>query len=83
MMDLFLQGWPDGESKVPSEVRPYAEHHDELAARDRAIFKGSCIIVPTMFRREMIQVHEHHLGAETCLRRAKEINFLAVVECRN
>ena len=76
MMALILTGWPDDKSKVPSEVKPYTKYHDELAVQDGVIFKGSRIIVPTMLRREMIQkVHEGHLGAESCLRRAKEVFF--------
>ena len=69
-------GWP----KVPLEVRPYTKYHDELAVQDEVIFKGSQIIVPTMLRREMIQkVHEGHLGAESCLRRAKEVFFWPLI----
>ena len=76
MMDLVLQGWPDDKSKVPSAVRPYAKYHDELSVQDGVIFKGSRIIVPTMLRKEMMQkVNEGHLGAELCLRRAKEVFF--------
>ena len=70
MMELIFTGWPDDKSKVLSEVRPYTKYHDELAVQDGVIF-GT-----TMLRREMIQkVHEGHLGAESCLRRAKEVFF--------
>ena len=76
LKEIILTGWPDEKSKVPLVVRPYTKFHDELAIQDGVIFKGSRIIVPVTLRREMIlKVHEGHLGAESCLRRAKEVFF--------
>lgn len=76
MNDLILKGWPDEKSKVPLQVRAYTKFHDELAIQDGVIFKSSRIILPASFRREMIQkVHERHLGAEYCLKKAKEVFF--------
>ena len=54
----------------------HTKYHDELAIQDGVIFKGCQIIIPTALRKEMIQkVHGGHLGAESCLRTAREVFF--------
>ena len=46
---------------------------DELTVQDGVIFRGQRIVVPVSLRRHMKQkLHASHLGAESCLRRARE-----------
>ena len=49
---------------------------DELAVQDGIIFRGQRIVIPTKLRQNIkARLHWSHLGAESCLRRARETIF--------
>ena len=49
---------------------------DELTVQNGLIFRGQRIVVPRRLRSEMKKrIHSSHLGAESCLRRARESLF--------
>lgn len=49
---------------------------DELTIQDRVIFRGESSVVTVSLRHDMKRkLHESHLDAESCLRRARETIF--------
>ena len=76
LKDVILTGWPEERKDIPAEVTPYFSVRDELAFQDGIIFRGQRIVVPTRLRHDMkTKLHASHLGAESCLRRARETVF--------
>ena len=72
----ILHGWSDKKQTLASEVCPYFSIRDELSIQDGLIFRGERVIVPTKLRSEMkTKLHSSHMGAEACLRRARECFF--------
>ena len=76
LKQIIIQGWPQERKNLPIQVTPYFSIRDELTVQDGLIFKGQRIVVPIKLRKEMkTKIHSSHLGAESCLRRAKESLF--------
>ena len=73
---IILRGWPDDRSQVPEQITPYFSVRDELSVHDGVTFRGQRIVVPVSLRKDMKRkLHASHLGAESCLRRARETIF--------
>ena len=73
---VVLRGWPDDPSQIPEQITPYFSVRDELSVHDEVIFSGQGIVVPVSLRKDMKRkLHASHLGAESCLRRARETIF--------
>ena len=69
-------GWPDQRSKVLPRTRAYYKYRDELSVQGGVLFKGERVIVPMAMRAQMLEkIHSSHIGAEGCLRRAREVLF--------
>ena len=76
LKSVILHGWPEHRGKVLSQITPYLSMRDELAIQDGVIFRGQRIVVPVSLRHDMKRkLHASHLGAESCLRRARETIF--------
>ncbi|KAK3731146.1 hypothetical protein QZH41_000004 [Actinostola sp. cb2023] len=76
LKDVILRGWPAERKDLPTQITPYFSVRDELVVQDGMIFRGERIVVPYSLRKEMKQrIHSSHLGAESCLRRARETLF--------
>ena len=72
----ILDGWPDERESIPAEITAYFSVRDELAVQDGIIFRGQRIVIPTKLRPDIkARLHGSHLGAESCLRRARETIF--------
>lgn len=70
---VIRQGWPETRNEVPPEARPYFNVRDELSVQDSLIFRGERVLVPKLLRKDMVErIHSSHIGAEGCLRRARE-----------
>ena len=70
---VISDGWPEEKINVPVELHPYFHIRDELIAQDGMVFKGERIVVPQTMRKEIREaLHISHLGAESCLRRARQ-----------
>ncbi|CAB4003659.1 Hypothetical predicted protein [Paramuricea clavata] len=70
---VILKGWPDKRSDVPGQARQYFGVRDELTVQEGLIFRGERVLVPNDLRKQMIQrIHSTHIGADGCLRRARE-----------
>ena len=76
LKSVILQGWPEENRNVPTEVHAYIPHRDELTVQDGLIFKQDRVVIPLNLRSEIKKkVHSSHLGIEGCLRRARECIF--------
>ena len=57
-------------------IREYWAYRDELSAQNGVLFKGSRVIIPNSMRPEMlVRKHSSHLGAESCLRKARDVFY--------
>ena len=69
----ILSGWPQKKESTPAEVHPYFHVRDELSVQDGIVFRGARCVIPKALRAEvMAKLHQSHIGAEGCLRRARE-----------
>ena len=60
---LILTGWPSERESVPSELRPYFNIRDELAAQDGVIFEGPKCVIPISLRPKINEkLHRSHIG---------------------
>ena len=76
LKSVILQGWPAEWNTVPAQVTPYYNIQDKLSVQDGLIFRSERVIIPKALRGEMKQkIHSSHMGAESCLRRARECIF--------
>ena len=76
LKSVILQGWPPERSDAPAQVTPYYSVRDELSVQDGLIFRGERVVIPKVLRGDIKQrVHSSHMGAESCLRRARECIF--------
>jgi len=60
----FVQsGWPNSQSKVPEEVRPYFPHREELSIEDGTLMRGVRVVSPSALQSKVLsQLHETHPG---------------------
>ena len=57
-------------------IREYWAYRDELSTQNGVLFKGSRIIIPNSMRPEMlVRIHSSHLGAESCLPKARDVFY--------
>ena len=72
----ILNGWPDEKHNLPSELHGYFTFRDQLVVQDGLVFRGERIVIPYPQRKLMKEkVHSSHIGAEGCVRRARECMF--------
>ena len=76
LIQVISQGWPERQKATAVAVRPYFTLRNELSSKDGLVFKGDNVVVPASLRKAMLEkIHYAHLGAEGCLRRAREIFY--------
>lgn len=69
----ILEGWPRTKESTPMEVHPYFHVRDELSVQDGIVYRGTRCVIPKGLRAEVMRkLHQSHIGAEGCLRRARE-----------
>ena len=74
LRSVILHGLPDNKHNVPWCIQRYWGFRDELSVCDDIVFKGACIVIPKSVRHHMLKrIHLSHLGAESCLRKARSI----------
>ena len=72
---VIVEGWPE-KASVPVHLSPYYHIRDSLSVTDGIVFKGERIIIPQSMRKMLLQrLHVSHLGADSMLRRAREIIY--------
>jgi len=70
------KGWPTTSSSVHQSITPFFSYRDELSLHDGLIVKGQRIVVPTVMRKEMINIlHIGHPGIQQIKERARESLF--------
>ena len=58
----ILSGWPAQRDQAPVNIREYWNYRDELSVHNGILFKGSRVIIPRIFRPEvMSKIHSSHL----------------------
>ena len=73
LSEINLKGWPEEKKLAPELTHPYFDMRDELTLQDGLIFKANAVVTPKNLRADMkARIHSSHLGAESCLRRARE-----------
>lgn len=76
LQDAVLDGWPATKAELPTDIRPYWNHRDEISCIDGLLFKGHKVIVPHQLKSQMLEkIHESHLGIVKCKQRARDILF--------
>ena len=76
LRNVIFSGWPDNIKAVPSIVRPFWAITEELHEADQMLFKGTKVIIPTIFRSEMLRrIHEGHQGADKSKERARAVMY--------
>ena len=73
---MILNGWPDSQSQIPEEVRPYWNIRDELSEAAGVLLKGERLIIPSCLQQDILQpIHMGHMGITKCTQRAREVVF--------
>ena len=76
LASVILHGWPENESDVSADLKPYFKVRDQLATRDGVIYKGEKVVVPASLRSDYLRrVHVGHIGIESTKRRARDILY--------
>ena len=76
LMHYINIGWPCECRKLPQELHKYWNFRDELSVKVGLVTKGSRLLIPSTFRRKMLeQIHEGHQGIEKCMLKALESAF--------
>ena len=71
---MILNAWPDSQSQIPEEVRPYWNFRDELSEADGVLLKGERLIIPSCLQQDILQrIHMGHMGITKCTQRAREV----------
>ena len=72
----ILTGWPNVKDNAPLNVRDFWNIREELTIQNGIIYKGHRVVVPKQMRPEILgRIHFSHLGAESCLRKARDIVY--------
>ena len=74
LKSVVLNGWPEYYCQIPDDLRPYWDFKEQISIYDNILFKGEKVIVPQSLKSEMLAaIHQSHLGAKACKKRAREI----------
>ena len=78
---LIMHGWPRDKTQVPFNVREYWPYRDELSIQDGIIYRGTRVLIPTVMRPRLLeQIHSGHLGAERCIRAARDSLYWPTIQ---
>jgi hypothetical protein len=71
LASVILHGWPESESDVSNDLKPYFNVRDQLATRDGVIYKGEKVVVPKSLHSDYLRrVHLGHTDMESTKKRA-------------
>jgi len=71
-----ITGWPERREQVPIPTRECWLYQDEISLHNGVLFRNHRIIVPKLLQAEILsRIHSSHLGAESCLRKARDVVF--------
>ncbi|KAK3710878.1 hypothetical protein QZH41_014864 [Actinostola sp. cb2023] len=76
LKDTVLAGWPERREQAPEHISDYWNYRDEITVHNGVLFKSQRVIIPRVMRANTLsRIHSSHLGAESCLRKARDIVF--------
>ena len=72
----ILAGWPNCKDEIHPSIREFWSMREELTMQNGIIYKGHRVLIPKVMRAELLsRIHSSHLGAEACLRKARDVVF--------
>jgi hypothetical protein len=81
LASLITYGWPCDKTQTPFNVREYWPYRDELSVQNGIIYRGTRVLIPTAMRPCMlVQIHSAHLGAERCIRAARDSLYWPTIQ---
>ena len=76
MIDYIRHGWPTSRKQCPNALKHYWIFRDELVQDQGIIMEGPKLLIPAVMRRKMLEkIHYSHVGADSCLRKARDVLF--------
>ncbi|KAK2141335.1 hypothetical protein LSH36_1116g00008 [Paralvinella palmiformis] len=76
LMITVINGRPKMRQERRKYIREYWTYRDELTVQYGIIYKGMRVIIPKYMRPQMIALsHSLHLGADACVRWARDVIF--------
>lgn len=73
LKDVVYHGWPEHPTECPQDLKEYWNLREDLSVENGLILKGHRLVIPSSLRPQMLQrIHQGHLGADTCLLKAKK-----------
>ena len=74
--NVITRGWPTDNAHLDRSLQPCWSYRDELSRHNGIIYKGlQASIPPSMHTQLLHSIHSNNLGAESNIRRAKEVLF--------
>ena len=69
--DYVREGWPNNQSGVPAQLKPYFQERGNLSLVDGILTYEGRIIIPAKLRRDILsRIHESHQGLTKCRQNA-------------
>ena len=76
LVETIIVGWPEKVHKLKPYLRTYWTFREELSTYDGLIWKGDQLIIPGKLKDHIMkQLHTGHLGADSCIKLAKQIVY--------
>ena len=72
----ILARWPDTKDEIPLCIREYSFYRDEHKVHNGVTFRETRVIISIVLPPEILtRIYASHLGAETCLRKARDVIY--------
>ena len=76
LLHVVREGWPEKKDDCDPRLTPYWPYRDELSTCEDVLLKGQALIIPKKLRSKYLKLaHNAHLGADSCIRRARDAIF--------
>lgn len=76
LLQVIREGWPHHKTNCDTLVTPYWDYRDELSIYDDILVKGLALVIPRKLRSKYMKLaHGAHMGADSCIRRARDTIF--------
>ena len=73
---VITEGWPVTKQELSPSLIPYFQFRDQLVIQEGDAYRGNqCLIPKTLRTYTLKRIHQAHIGAEGCIRRAKDSVF--------
>ncbi|XP_028411140.1 uncharacterized protein K02A2.6-like [Dendronephthya gigantea] len=76
LVEVVKNGWPLDKSMLSPCLRPFWSFKEEITVYKEVLLKSHQVIIPVTLRKEMLEkIHKAHQGADSSIRRAREVLF--------